>query len=183
MNAITVQPREAYGDVLGSDTLRLERLLPGPIERVWLFLTDSEKRKLWLAAGEMDLVVGGRVEHVFRNSQLSRPDDCAPPKYAGVAGEHRMEGRIKAVEPPRLLSYTWGDTSEVTFELEPVGDRVRLVVTHRRLVGRDTMLSVAAGWHAHVALLAAQLEGRTPESFWELHTRLEAEYDRRLPGA
>ena len=32
-------------------TVRLERLLPGPIERVWAYLTESAKRATWFAAG------------------------------------------------------------------------------------------------------------------------------------
>ena len=36
-------------------TIRFERLLPGPVERVWAYLTESKKRATWLAAGEFDL--------------------------------------------------------------------------------------------------------------------------------
>jgi uncharacterized protein YndB with AHSA1/START domain len=39
-----------YGVLTAPDTLRIERLLPGPIERVWQYLTDSDKRATWLAA-------------------------------------------------------------------------------------------------------------------------------------
>jgi uncharacterized protein YndB with AHSA1/START domain len=34
-------------------TLKIERLLPGPIERVWACLTEIGLRRRWLAAGEM----------------------------------------------------------------------------------------------------------------------------------
>lgn len=112
-----------YGVLTEARAVRLERLLPGPIERVWSYLTDSGKRGSWLASGEMELRVGGRVEHVFRNSQLTGHDDPPPAKYAQHAGESRMQGRITACEPPRLLAYTWqgapGEDSEVTFELTP----------------------------------------------------------------
>ena len=52
-------------------TIRLERLLPGPIERVWAYLTESNKRATWLAAGEFDLRIGGRIELHFDNDKLS----------------------------------------------------------------------------------------------------------------
>ena len=39
-------------------TIRFERLLPGPVERVWAYLVESTKRATWLAAGEFDLRVG-----------------------------------------------------------------------------------------------------------------------------
>jgi uncharacterized protein YndB with AHSA1/START domain len=175
-----------YGTVTAPDTVRIERTLPGPIERVWDYLTDSDKRSTWLAAGAMELHVGGIVELRFHNSDLSAPDDVPPPKYACHAGETRTTGRVTACDPPRLLSYTWGgesdDASEVSFELIPRDDKVQLVLTHRRLATRDDMLSTAAGWHAHLGILVDTLAGRVPESFWTAHTRLEAEYGRRIPA-
>lgn len=176
-----------YGTVTAPDTVRIERTLPGPIERVWSYLTDSEKRGSWLASGEMELHVGGRVEHVFRNSELTENDEPPPPKYAKYAGENRMQGQIVTCEPPRLLEYTWGepsgDHSQVRFELAPRGEDVHLVVTHSRLPNRDQMLSVSGGWHTHLDILSARLAGRTPAGFWATHTRLEAEYARRIPEA
>jgi uncharacterized protein YndB with AHSA1/START domain len=175
-----------YGTVTAPDTVRIERTLPGPIERVWDYLTDPDKRGTWLASGTMDLRVGGRVELRFLNSGLSAPDDPPPPKYASHVGETRMPGRITACDPPHLLSYTWGgesdDASEISFELRPRGNEVQLVLTHRRLATRGDMLSVAAGWHAHLGILVDTLAGRTPASFWATHTRLEAEYERRIPA-
>ncbi len=176
-----------YAQVIAPTTVRIERSMPGPIERLWDYLTDSEKRGHWLAAGDMELREGGRVDLVFRNSELTGNDDPAPAKYAQYAGESRMRGRITACDAPRLLAYTWGeddgDYSEVRFELSPQGDRVHLVVTHSRLSTRDAMLSVAGGWHAHLDILAARLEDREPDGFWRSHTRLEAEYARRIPEA
>ena len=50
-----------FGVVPEARTLRMRRVLPGPIERVWAYLTESEKRGRWLASGPMELNVGGRV--------------------------------------------------------------------------------------------------------------------------
>ena len=174
-----------HGVVTARDTVRLERTLPGPIERVWAYLTDSDRRATWLAAGEMELRTGGKVEHIFRNDSLTPGDDPPPAKYASMENYYRMEGRITACDPPRLLAYTWGeergDDSEVRFELEPLGNSTRLVVTHSRLATRDDMVSVGAGWHAHLGVLTARLEGRAPAGFWRTHTLLEAEYERLIP--
>jgi len=52
-------------------TVRLERMLPGPIERVWAYLTDAEKRKTWLASGVFDLRVGGRADLHFDHSNIT----------------------------------------------------------------------------------------------------------------
>jgi len=56
-----------------------------------------------------------------------------------------------------------------------------LVVTHRRLADHDAIISVAAGWHTHLDILLDRLEDREPAGFWATHTRLEAEYERRIP--
>ena len=82
-----------------------------------------------------------------------------------------------------VLGEDGGGDSEVRFELTPQGDRVHLVVTHSRLADRDTMLSVAGGWHAHLEILEARLDGREPPGFWRTHTRLESEYAQRIPAA
>ena len=42
----------ADGEIIDRQTVRFERLLPGPIERVWAYLTESEKRRKWLASGD-----------------------------------------------------------------------------------------------------------------------------------
>ena len=72
---------DSYGALIGPDTLRIQRLLPGPIERVWAFLIDGELRKLWLASGDIELVEGAPFELVWRNDGLAavrtgdRPQD------------------------------------------------------------------------------------------------------------
>ncbi len=173
-----------YGVVTAPGTLRIERLLPGPIERLWTYLTDAQKRREWLAGGDMELRNGGPVELVFRNADLSDGDDRPPAKYAKYGGEIRIRGQVTACEPPRLLSYTWGDEgSEVSFELTPRAEKVLLVVTHRKLATRGGMVSVAGGWHAHLGLLEDRLNDRPAGSFWATHSRLDAEYERRIPPA
>lgn len=56
-----------YGMIIEPGTLRIQRLLPGPIERVWAYLTESDKRATWLAAGAMKLENGAPLELEFRN--------------------------------------------------------------------------------------------------------------------
>lgn len=67
-----------------------ERLLPGPVERLWAYLTNC----------------------------LSS-DKAIPDKYKGVE-HASFEGTITRLEQLRVLAYTWnmgGQDSEVTFEL------------------------------------------------------------------
>ena len=170
---------DAYGVLTEPATLTIRRLLPGPVERVWAYLTRSDLRRQWLAAGEMEMTVGAPVELVWRNDELSDPPGQRPP---GFPEEHRLQSRITELDPPRRLAITWGNTGGVSFELEPEGDGVLLTVIHRRLPDRPTLLNVSAGWHMHLDILAARVEGRAPEPFWEGWTRLKGEYDGRLPA-
>ena len=78
-------------------TVRLERLLPGPIERVWAYLTESDKRATWFAGGPFELRVGGKADLHFDHANISsekRPSD-----------EHKemqcdFPGKITRVELP-----------------------------------------------------------------------------------
>jgi uncharacterized protein YndB with AHSA1/START domain len=173
------------GTFIGQGTIRFERLLPGPIERVWKYLTESEKRGTWLATGEMELRVGGKVELVFNHADLSPHDEPVPEKYKQFQYGTRFMGTVTAIDPPRLLSHTWAETtgepSEVTYELFEKGDNVLLVLTHRRLGDdRELLISVAAGWHTHLGILVDHLNGRTPKGFWGVHGKMEEEYAERL---
>jgi uncharacterized protein YndB with AHSA1/START domain len=187
MNLASHLPIDAddYGQHTAPDTVRVERLLPGPIDRVWDHLVQPELRATWIAGGTIEPRVGGRVELVFRHATLTRDDDPPPPKYAAMRDEARMQGTVTAWEPPHRLAYTWGEdgggASHVLFELAEEAGRVRLVVTHTRLGERGMLLSVSAGWHAHLDILRDRLEGREPSGFWRRHTALEAEYAQRLP--
>ena len=42
-----------YAVATNPTTVRIERSLPGPIERAWEYLTDSEKRGKWFASGNL----------------------------------------------------------------------------------------------------------------------------------
>ncbi len=170
---------DAHGVLTEPATLTIQRLLPGPVERIWAYLTQGDLRRQWLAAGEMEMTLGAPVELVWRNDELSDPPGQRPP---GFPEEHRLQSRITELDPPRRLAITWGNTGGVSFELEPRGDRVLLTVVHRRLPDRSTLLNVSAGWHMHLDILAALAEGRAPEPFWEGWSRLKQDYDGRLPA-
>jgi uncharacterized protein YndB with AHSA1/START domain len=170
-----------YGVVTEPRTVRLERILPGPIERVWSYLTDSEKRGKWLAPGEWDLRVGGRITMTANNENLSS-DKETPERFKGSRGK-KMDGQITRIEPPHLLAFTWNmadGPSEVTFELTPKGNNVLFVVTHRRLPSRDVMVGVSTGWHTHVGILIDILNNEEPRSFWKTFVGLELEYQKRI---
>jgi uncharacterized protein YndB with AHSA1/START domain len=170
---------DAYGVLTEPATLTIQRLLPGPIERVWAYLTESDLRRQWLAAGQMEMKIGAPFEFVWRNNELTDPSGQRPP---GFADEHRMQSRITELDPPHRLAFDWGSNGEVAFELAPQGSEVLLTVIHRRLPDRATMLKVSAGWHMHLDMLVARATGNTPEPFWDGWSRLRQDYDRRIPA-
>jgi len=97
-------------------------------ERLWEAITDSEIRSKYTFGNRVtsDWTPGSRFE-------MSNPRASAP----------LGEGENLEVDPPRRLVQSmvalWGDdvrsegTSRVTWEIEPVGDSCRLVVTHDQL--------------------------------------------------
>ena len=170
---------DGYGALIEPATLKIQRLLPGPAERVWAYLTDGDLRRQWLAAGQMEMKVGAPFELVWRNDELTNPPGQRPP---GFGLEHRMQSRITELDPPRRLAFTWAGSGDVSFELEAKGDKVLFTVIHRRLPDRATLLRVAAGWHAHLDVLVARATGMAPAPFWDGWSRLQQDYDRLLPA-
>jgi uncharacterized protein YndB with AHSA1/START domain len=170
---------DAYGVLTEPATLTIQRLLPGPIERVWAYLTESELRSRWLAAGQMEMKVGAPVELVWRNDELTNPPGQRP---SGFPEEQRMQSRITELDPPRKLAIAWQGSGDASFELEQKGKEVLLTVIRRRLPDRGTMLMFGAGWHMHLDILVAHATGKKPEPFWDGWSRLKKEYDRRMPA-
>ena len=173
-----------YGMIIEPGTLRIQRLLPGPIERVWAYLTESDKRA---TAGGRRHDVGKRRAAGAGVSQLRSGG-----RARTTAGQVQTARRLRQQPRPHHLpvpaapaelypaEQDQGRPSEVTFELTEQGSAVLLTVTHRRLANRDEMLSVAGGWHTHLDILLDRLHDRAPQPFWSTHARLEEEYRARL---
>ena len=142
-------------------SLRFVRHLPGPIDRVWAYLTDPKFLATWLSDGVVEPRVGGEMRF-----------------------EMGATGRVTAYEPPHLLEYTWNEEDAsygpvadavVRWELAQDGSGVRLTLTHTRLPDVE-VLAHGAGWHAFLQVLSARLEGREPEPFADLFARYKADY-------
>lgn len=169
-----------YGTVVADQTIRFERLLPGPVERVWEYLTDSEKRGKWLAAGPMELRPGGRADVTFRHSDLSPSKEPTPERFKHMENGVDAHWQVVECDEPRLLVIRWERGSEVKFELAPAGERVRLVVTHSKLSDRGMMVNVGGGWHTHLAILEDVLNGAEPRPFWSSHAQFEKVYQAQI---
>jgi len=173
-----------YGTRVDAHTVRFERLLPGPVEKIWAYLTDGQKRGEWFASGAIPAQVGESFELNFKHSDLS-PNKSPPPeqfKDMDAKGFHSKE-RLLALEPMRRLVHTFGEDnpppSEVEFLLTPEGDKVRLTLTHRKIPDRAYAVNVSGGWHAHLAILQYKVEGKAPPPFWSVWRETENTYEQR----
>jgi uncharacterized protein YndB with AHSA1/START domain len=116
-------------------------VLPAPPEEVFAAWTDPDRAKQWMspvgsATLTLDLRVGGRFRLVM----------------AGEGMEIDHEGEYRAIEPPRLLQFTWrsrftGDRDTlVTVRFEPHGDgQTEVLLTHEGLT-EDEAASHSGGW-------------------------------------
>jgi uncharacterized protein YndB with AHSA1/START domain len=159
-------------------TLRIERRLPGPIERVWAYLVEPEKRALWWVGGAWDLKPGGQATAEWDHTKLS--DEPTPEAWKSFDGM-TTTSTITRVEPPRLLSYRTdmgsGDV-DITFELRPDGDDVIFSITQSPV--EKGKADFASGWHAYIDILEDRVRGVKPRGFWTNFDKLQKEYAKRF---
>lgn len=173
-----MNPTASEYAVLGErNSLTFHRTLPARADTVWSWLTEAGLRRQWLADGQMNLAQGSPFELVWRNDQL-----CEPVEKIGAAAdnEHSMKSTINAVEPGRLLGFTWPETDGVTITLESRGDETGLTLIHKALRDQGTLLNIAAGWHAHLDILASRLRAEQPAPFWDAWRQYKADYEQRI---
>lgn len=115
-----------------------------PLQEVWAALTEPERLAQWLAPGRIELRVGGAARLDFADS--------------GIV----IDSTVTAVEPPRRLEYSWSGPNEpqrpVRWDLEPIGPVTRLVL-ELEIPAQEEVARSAAGWAAHLEMLAAFLAG------------------------
>jgi uncharacterized protein YndB with AHSA1/START domain len=156
---------------LAPDTIRLERLLDAPPEKVWRYLTEAELRRQWFMGGT-DARPEGEFELLNDHGNLSDENAPYPEDYAPYKGRTWNEKVIR-FDPPRLLETTFqgGKNGIVTYELEPEGRCTRLIVTHSGITSSTGFQDFGAGWNSHMIVLQERLAGRSIRNFWELHRR------------
>ena len=161
-------------DKITPDSLRFERLLDAPVDKVWGYLVDPSLRARWFMGGPTDLQAGGVIGMTVNHDRLSDNAVPTPERYRPYIG-HSWEERITRVEPPHLLAFTWenGAAGEVMFELSDEAGRTRLVLTHTGLRGRDDALDFGGGWHSHLAALERRIRDEGVPDFWALHADAE----------
>ena len=173
-----------YGTRVDPHTVRFERLLPGPVEKIWAYLTDGQKRGEWFASGALPAKVGETFELRFKHSDLSPNKAPAPDRFKEMdINGFLSKEKLLALEPMRRIVHTFGEEnpppSEVEFLLTPEGDKVRLTLTHRKIPDRAYAVNVSGGWHSHLSILQYKAEGKTPPPFWDVWREIEHSYEQR----
>lgn len=137
------------GEIIAESAVRFERLLSGPMERAWEFLTDTTRLSEWYGEGHIEQREGGAVT---------------------LMGGH-IRGVVTIWQPMRALGYTWnvlapGETvsawpvSYVEFVLAEDKD-IKLTLTHRP-IPQAMQKQTAMGWHTFLDLAEAGLRGQFP---------------------
>ena len=119
----------------GAPALRFERRLDHSIERVWRAVTEPAELARWFVA--------------------EAPWTPEAGEEFAAGGE---SGRITALEPPRLLAWTWG-VERYSFELTTAGYGCVLVFTHVFDPRLGPGAQHAAGWETYLNRLDAHLAG------------------------
>jgi len=118
----------------------LKHRLENPMEKVFEIYIRTTPERLWEA------IVTPEIRARYNFGAGARSDwtpgarlELSAPKAEGLLGE----GEVLEVDPPRRLVHTmvalWSDdvksegASRVTWEIEPIGDSCRLIVTHDQL--------------------------------------------------
>ena len=109
-------------------TLRIKRIYPHPVNRVWRALTDSEAIAAWLMPNDFE----PRVGHAF--TLTAEPG----PGFDGI-----VHCEVRSIDAPRKMVWSWRggpvDTT-VTFALEPHGEGTQLCVTQEGFEGLGAVL-------------------------------------------
>lgn len=165
--------------------LEIFRDLPGPIDRVWDYLTKSDLRQKWLSAGEVSPEIGGTIVFAFDHSRLSKHPT---PETHQDSGDQNMTGIVRVYDPPHHLAFSWPSAeaeapTEVVIRLTETEQGVRLHLRHEKLLSDAYKSGASAGWHTHLDILSDLLNGREGRDFWEYFLRLEQAYQQRLADA
>jgi uncharacterized protein YndB with AHSA1/START domain len=139
----------------GRSTLRFERLIRHPRDRVWRAVTDPDELQQW-----------------FPTAVVYEPRVGAPMQF-DFGGQHGLDvwpGEVLEWDPPNVFAFAWAK-DVLRFELSDEGDATRLVFTHSFAHEPGKEARDAAGWEACLEALDALLGGESEPEMgdWARH--------------
>ena len=134
--------------------LHFERLLPHPVEAVWTAVTDPAEMRSWFPTRvEIDeWRVGASMTHHFDNHDMDP-----------------LPGEVKEWDPPRRVSFTWGEDT-ITFELSASDDGGTRFVLTEELAANHAARN-AAGWEECLDRLLDQASAGTWQQRFDHNTK------------
>ena len=135
--------------------LTIERELPLPLASAYAAWTDPGLMTRWFAPGNMscqaqaDLRVGGDYRIAMHDPDTDE--------------DHIVVGQYTAIEPNRLLAFSWRwHTSEVTTQVEvgfaAAGDGTRIKIRHRDFPEQEMCDKHSTGWNGCLSNLASRID-------------------------
>ncbi|MCI4338524.1 MAG: metalloregulator ArsR/SmtB family transcription factor [Thermoplasmata archaeon] len=154
-----------YAEPWAAALSELKERMERPVEKIFEIYIRTTPEQLWEAITDPE----ARSKYQF-GAQVTSDWNPGSPIELRHPGGLLGEGEVIEVSPPRRLVHTmvalWGDdvkaegTSRVTWEIEPVGDSCRLLLTHDQLrEGANDQLY--GGWPMILSGLKTWLETGT----------------------
>jgi uncharacterized protein YndB with AHSA1/START domain len=136
--------------------IRIERVLPATIERVYDAWTRVELLTRWYCPNpawdlkvQADVRVGG--------------------DYVVEMGPYVVRGTYLEVEPPQRLVFSWkwdssdDEPTRVQVDLSEVADGTRMLLTHTGFASSEETANHQQGWEPEIGRLAELLSARQTE--------------------
>lgn len=148
--------------------IHIERVFPVAPGQIWEAMTKPARLAEWLAPGKIELRMGGAVKLDFADS--------------GIV----IDSTVTALQIPFALEYSWSSPGQpqrpLRFEstIAPGGTRLAVTVS---IPNTEDAARTAAGFEAHLEMLAAALEGVPVKFPFVLFKDLRAAYQATLQQA
>lgn len=142
---------------------------------VYVIYIASTPENIWKA-----LLEGELTRQYWGHENVSESDWKPGSKWLHVSADSgrtvKLVGEVLENLPKKRLVLSWVDPADaadktmrtrVAFDLEPVGDMVRLTVTHDELkAGSDMLRKITNGWPRVLSSLKSFLETGRPLNTW-----------------
>ena len=147
--------------------IRIERVFACAPGQIWERLTKPARLAEWLAPGKIEMRIGGAVKLDFADS--------------GIV----IDSTVTAIQIPFLLEYSWSSPGQpqrpLRFESSIAPGGTRLVVTVS-IPNSEDAPRTAAGFEAHLEMLAASLEDVPIKFPFALFKDLRSAYQAAMPA-